>query len=478
MRRLALFLAASAVALSPTAAWSQVARSISASDRSQGAQANPQLVAQFGGRYEGAQAAYVERVGKRVALQSGLSNSQSDFTVQLLNSPVENAFAIPGGYVYVTRQLLALMNSEDELAFVLGHEVGHVAARHSAGRQRTSVLGSVLAGVVGSVAGNSTLGQLLGAGAQQASQLYSLKYGRDQEYQADTLGIRYSAGAGYNPFAAPLILNQLSASTTLGARAAGREATAAPAWLSTHPSSAQRIARARTLAQQARPGADRMAQDIAFLRMLDGMRYDDDPQQGVIDGQNFRHPQMRFKFTAPAGYTIANSTEAVTVQGQRGQAQLTVGNTTSLTGAVLQRFEALGGRVTPDNVRTATIGGRQAAAATITATANRQRVDATVIAIAFPSATYVWTIVTPAGTGATVFDPLLASFTPMTAAEAAQIRGKRIRIHTVRSGDTIDSLSRQMAYASLQRERFMTLNGLNATGSLPPGMLVKLVVNE
>lgn len=476
LRRLTLATSAAALALSPVAALAQTARAITQSDRTQGAQANPELVAQFGGRYDGPQAAFVERVGKRVALQSGLSNSDRDFTVQLLNSPVENAFAIPGGYVYVTRQLLALMNSEDELAFVMGHEVGHVAARHSAGRQRTSAIGGVLAGIVGAVAGNSTIGQLLGSGAQQAAGLYALKYGRDQEYAADTLGIRYVAGAGYDPGGAPLILGALGAETALDARIAGRDASATPSWLSTHPSSAARVQRARQLAQQTGRAGGAAAQDTAFLRMLDGMVYDDDPAQGVIDGQVFRHPAMRFRFTAPTGYTIANASDAVTVAGTRGQAQLAAAGRTAPADAVAQRFQAIGGRIDASQVRETTIAGRPAAITTVTATAGNQRVDATVVATTLPSGTYTWTIVTPAGSGIGPFEPLLTSFVPLSAAEAAAIKGKRIRIHTVRAGDTIDTLARQMAYPSFQRERFLTLNGLQDGGGLRPGMLVKLVV--
>lgn len=478
MRTIALITASAAMVLSPVAVSAQAARAISQADRSQGTQANPQLVAEFGGRYDGPQAAFVERVGKRVALQSGLSNAQDDFTVQLLNSPVENAFAIPGGYIYVTRQLLALMNSEDELAFVMGHEVGHVAARHSAGRQRTTAIGGVLAGIVGAAVGNSSLGQLVSGGAQRASQLYGLSYGRNQEYQADGLGVRYVTGAGYDPNAAPLILGQLGASTSLTARASGTNANAIPTWLSTHPSSADRVARARALAQQASRGGARPAQDVSFLRMLDGLRYDDDPAQGVIDGQTFRHPAMRIKFSAPMGYRIANSTEAVTVQGARGQAQLTAAprGTTDPAAAVLQRFQTIGARVAAEQVRSTTINGRQAATATVTATANNQRVDATVVAMPLAGATYLWTIVTPAGGGIAAFDPLLTSFTTMSDAEVSAVRGKRIRIHTVRAGETVDTMARQMAYTDLQRDRFLTLNGLSPTATLTPGMLVKLVV--
>jgi len=173
--------------------------SISATDRQQGAAANPQLIAQFGGAYTGPQAAFVERVGKRVATRSGLSNATGDFVVTTLDSPVENAFAIPGGYIYITRQLLALMNSEAELASVLGHEVGHVAARHANSRNTRSTIGALLAAGAAAVTKSDVASRVVGTGAQ----LYTLRYGRNQEYEADALGIRYMTAAGYDPFPPP-----------------------------------------------------------------------------------------------------------------------------------------------------------------------------------------------------------------------------------------------------------------------------------
>ncbi|MDF2494421.1 M48 family metalloprotease [Sphingomonas sp.] len=469
-----LALPAATVAVTvPVAAHAQ-ARSISASDKAQGAEANPQLLAEFGGKYDGPQAAYVEQVGKRVAVQSGLSNAQGDFTVALLNSPVENAFAIPGGYVYVTRQLLALMNSEAELASVMGHEVGHVAARHSTGRQRTAGIGSILAGVVGAVAGNSAIGQLAGAGARSAAQLYTLKYGRDQEYAADALGVRYIAAAGYNPYAAADMLEQLGASTSLTARLSGQQ-TGAPTWASTHPNSRERVMRARQLAQQTGKAAGQMTQDTAFLRRLDGLLYDDDPRQGVVTGQTFVHPVMRLRFTAPVGYRIANGSDAVTVAGTGGQAQFKAAAATSdLPGFVAQQFRSLGANAAP-TAQAGRANGLDYAYSTVRASANGQAVDATVLAYRFPSATYFWTIVTPAGRGIGPFTPLIESVAPITAQEAARVRGKKLRIMTVKAGDTIDSLSRQMAYTDAQRDRFVTLNGLDDDATLRPGMLVKVV---
>ena len=465
-----------ATTATPVFAQSGSVRAISASERSQGAQANPQLLAEFGGKYDGPQAAYVEQVGKRVAVQSGLSNAQNDFTVALLNSPVENAFAIPGGYVYVTRQLMALMNSEAELASVMGHEVGHVAARHSAARNRTSSIGGLLSGVVGAVAGNGAIGQLLGAGARQAAGLYTLKYGRDQEYAADGLGVRYITAAGYTPYAASEMLAQLNDSTGLQAQIAGRDANATPSWASTHPNGADRIRRARALAQATGKPDAGPTQDIAFLRRLDGLRYDDDPAQGVIDGQTFRHPAMRVRFTAPAGYTIANGTDAVTVSGTAGQAQFrTAPATSDLSSFITQRFSSLGASAAGE-VRTGSANGVPFAYSTVGASANGRAVDATIVAYRFPSATYSFTLVTQRGAGIGGFASLVESVAPLSASEAAAVKGKRIRIATVKAGDTVDTLARQMAYSSYQRERFLTLNGLDDDALLTPGMLVKLVV--
>ncbi len=327
----ALLLASAATTVTAPAAAQQrqQVRSISPTDKQQGAAAHPQLVKEFGGRYTGPQAAFVERVGKRVAVQSGLSNAGGDFTVTTLDSPVENAFAIPGGYIYITRQLLALMNSEAELASVLGHEVGHVAARHAASRNTRATIGQLLAAGVGAVTGSNLAAQAVGTGTQ----LYTLKYGRDQEYQADSLGIRYMNAAGYDPYAAADILAALDASTGLMAQAQGQQGRSVPTWASTHPNSADRVRRAVQLAEQTGRPETQPVQDTAFLRMLDGLPYGD---------------------------------------GKDGR--------------------------------------------------------------------------------------------------------KVVRVVTVKQGDTIDSLAARMAFPTLKRERFVTLNGLDPDRAPPPGSLVKVVV--
>jgi predicted Zn-dependent protease len=460
-----------ALSLSAGPALAQKVRSISASDKAQGAQAHPQLLQQYGGAYTGPQAALVERVGKRVAVQSGLSNAEGDFHVTLLDTPVENAFAIPGGYVYVTRQLLALMNSEAELASVLGHEVGHVAARHSAKRNNRSTIGSILAAGVGVLTGSDLAGQLAGYG----SQLYTLGFSRSQEYAADALGVRYITQAGYDPFGAAAMLASLDAETTLQARIAGQDANNLPSWASTHPNGADRVQRARKLAAASGRGPV-AAQDTGFLRALDGLLYDDNPREGVIDGQTFRHPALKLRFTAPAGYTIANGATEVTVNGAGGRARFDAAPAGPLAGAVDAGLTALGAGATGRGaLRQFTANGISAAYATVQGSSGGRQVDATVVAYGFPGAVYRFTLVTAAGQGIGPFSTLVQSVARLSDAEAASIRGKRIRVIAVAPGQTAEQLAARMAYPTNRLERFRVLNGLEAGEALRPGRLVKIV---
>lgn len=453
-------------------------RSISSGDKAQGAKAHPQLVEEFGGAYVGTQAAYVEKVGKKIAVQSGLSNSEKDFTVTLLNSPVNNAFAIPGGYVYVTRQLLALMNDEAELASVLGHEVGHVAARHSNKRNTTSTLGTLLAAGLGAVTGSAELGQIAGYGAQ----LVTLKFSRTQEYQADDLGISYLAKAGYDPLAASDMLASLNAISAVDAKAAGRDAKSQPTWASTHPNTADRVARARKKAAATGVSAKGPRGHDAFLAMLDGMLYDDDPRQGIVDGQSFRHPDLKIAFTAPAGFVMVNGTQAVTVSGSGGQAQFQGGALGSggLSGYIDTRFQALGdgtNKVKYGDVRTTTVNGIDAAFATAQANSQSGPVDVTMFAYRVsPEVAYHFMTVTAQGSGLGVLKPLVDSFKRLSDAEAAAIKPRRVKIVTVAKGDTVTSLAGRMAYSTLKVERFLALNALASDATLQVGQKVKLIV--
>jgi predicted Zn-dependent protease len=474
-----------AVSLSPGAGLAQSTSSISAEDKATGAKAHPEILSEFGGAYSGKQADYVRRVGQKVAVQSGLSNSQLDFTITLLNSPVNNAFAIPGGYVYVTRQLMGLMNDEAELASVLGHETGHVAARHSQRRQnaatRNSVLGALGQVLTGVLLGNSSaVGQLLNQGIGSAAQYFTLKFSRAQEYEADDLGVTYLAKAGYDPLASSSMLASLAAQSALDARVRNQDGRSVPEWASTHPDPGSRVTRAAQKAN-ATGAKNGIRNRDAFLAALDGVLYDDDPHQGVIDGQVFRHPDLKLTFIVPDGFAMSNGAQAVTISGNGGQAQFTGGTFDgNLTNYVNGAFSALtGGKGGIDigQIQTRTVNGISAATATARANTQSGQVDVTIYAYAFePNRAYHFVVIAPAGGGLGPFAGMTQSMRRMTGAEIAAVKPRKVQVVTVRSGDTVATLSARMAYTTYKTERFLTLNAIPAGTALRPGQKVKLVV--
>lgn len=453
---------------------------ITPAEAQQGAQYHPQFLAEFGGAMSGPQAAYVEQVGKNIAVQSGLGNARSTFTVSLLNSPVNNAFAVPGGYIYTTRQLVSLMNSEAELAAVLGHEVGHVAARHSQRRQKAAQQNSIL-GVLGAIGssillGDSGLGSTLSRTFMEGSQLLTLRFSRKQELEADDLGIQYLARAGYDRRAMGTVLASLAAQNSLDAQLQGRNASV-PEWASTHPDPASRVQGALAKAGGASGG---ITNRDTFLTRIDGLLYGDDPAQGLIEGSQFIHPELRLSFTAPQGFFMINGTTAVSIQGQGGQAQMKLAPYSgNLETYVRQQFAAAGGQnssLVPSQIERTTVNGLPAVYGTARVNGGNGQVDLVVFAYEFArDRAYHFTAIAPAGRAGT-FNPMFQSMRRITAAEAGAVVPKKLQVVTVARGDTVASLARRMAYPTAQEERFRVLNALGSRDSVVPGQRVKIVV--
>lgn len=454
---------------------------ITAEEAQLGAQYHEQFVAQFGGEMTGPHARYVEQVGQNIAVQSGLAADRNAFNITLLNSSVNNAFAVPGGYVYATRQLVNLMNNEAELAAVLGHEVGHVAARHSARRQaaaQRNQLGGVGIAILSSIllGGNNPLGQQLSQAALQGSQMLTLSYSRNQELEADALGVQYLNGAGYDPRAMATLLSSLAAQNQLDAQLQGRNNATIPEWASTHPDPASRV---RNALQLAGNGTGITNRDT-FLSRIDGMIYGDDPEQGVIEGRQFIHPELRFAFTAPQGFYMINSPRAVSINGDQGRSQLTMAQYNSnLDTYVRNVFRALGGEqqaLAPASVERTTVNGLPAAYGTARVNNGQQQVDVTVFAYDFGNGqAYHFQSITPAGQAGT-FNSLYQSMRRISAAEAGNVIPRRIDIVQAGRGDSVASLARRMAYSDAQEARFRVLNGLGANDQVTPGRQYKIVV--
>ena len=475
---IALTASIAAIGCASASAQQSRTRSISQGTAAKAAQQHPQIVEQFGGEESGARGAYVRSVGARVAAQTNIQGGGNAFRITTLNSPVMNAFAVPGGYLYITRQLLGLMNDEAELASVLGHEAGHIAARHSQERQRAGILTQLLSVGAAVVTGSGQLGQLFG----QVGQGIFLKYSRGQEYEADDLGVRYITGAGYDPTASATFLASLGAATALEGRAAGRsDERSTPSWARTHPLSEARVRRATQKAQATGAVGRGVRNRDQFLAQVDGLLVDDDPRQGVIEGRNFLHPDLRLRFTVPTGYGMQNSARAVAIVGQQGQAQFSTGafngNLDTYIAAV---FRGIGGQqqqIQYSQPRSTTINGIPAAYSSARVATQQGQLDLTVVAYQWDSNTaYHFAMITPAGSGIGPFASMVESFGRLTAQEAAAIRPRVIDVVTVGRGDTVQSLAARMAYTDYREERFRVLNAIGAGRALTPGQKVKLVV--
>jgi predicted Zn-dependent protease len=453
-------------------------------DVQEAARQHPEVVAEFGGAETGPRAAYVESVGRRVAAYSGTANAGQVYRFTTLNSAVENAFAVPGGYVYITRQLMGLMNDESELAFVVGHETGHIAANHHQRRKSAattnSILG-VLGSVLGAVVGNNVFGGLISQSAQQFSKMRLLSFSRDQEYQADVLGIRYMTAAGYDPNGSATMLGQLTRAAALEARMQGDRSRSTPEWASTHPMSENRMAQASQLVRQTGRASQGLRNRDAFLAQVEGIVVDDDPEQGVIEGRTFTHPDLGMQFAVPAGYLMQNGTDAVSIQGSGGQAQFSGGrfngNIDNHIYQVLQKLT--GGRVQLQmgQIQRTQVNGIPASYVMGRANSSSGAIDVGVFAYQWDANTaYHFITLTRGGQGLSPFASMFSSLRRISPAEAASIRPRIIDVVTVQRGDTIQSLAGRMAYRDFQLDRFLTLNGINANSALLPGQKVKLVV--
>ncbi|MFL6721039.1 MAG: M48 family metalloprotease [Sphingomonas sp.] len=474
MRKRFLLLTAAALAFAPAAA--QRAHYLDPRDVAEAQRDQAQLVQELGGQETGARAAYVASVGHRVGAYSGIANPGQALHFTTLNSAVENAFSLPGGYVYITRQLMGLMDDESQLAFALGHEVGHVAANHAHVREQYAQRSPL--GVFGQI-----IGAIFGSGIEDVltarSRLDMLSFSRDQEYQADTLGLKYMIAAGYDPAGAVGVLAALSRQSALEARVQGRTNRQTPEWASTHPLSENRMQRALAEGRATgRLGTGARNRD-QFLSALEGLYVDDDPAQGVIEGPTFTHPDLRIQFRVPQGYLMSNGTTAVTVSGSAGKAQFRQGPPNldqAIAFAYQQLTEGQFQLAYPPPQRV-TINGMPAAITTARVNADSGPIDASVAAFQWdPQRVYYFVMLTPGGYGVGPFVPMINSLRRITAAEAAAIRPRVVHVETVRPGDTVQSLSSRMAYRDFKLERFLSLNALTANSRLGPGQKVKLVV--
>ena len=442
-----------------------------------GASEHQKILAQFGGVDDNkAMHDMVQRIGARLTPHAERQNVAWNFTV--LNSDVVNAFAVPGGYIYITRGLLNLAQDESQVASVLAHEMAHINARHSAQQMSQSMLANLGLTVLGAATGSNAAAQAGSVGAD----LFIKGYSREHEFESDDLSVRYLAAAGYDPYAATKFLAMLQSHTELQARMAGQPANAELfSYFSTHPQTPQRVARARTMADQAPKIANPIINRDGYLRAVDGTVYGDSADQGIIRGQEFLHPVLGIRFTAPHGFKLVNSPQQVIAENGSGAAMVfDMGNAATNTndpasyitgtwvpGAPLSQQERL------------TVNGFAAATATARLQTNKGQKDVRLVAISAGNGRfYRLNFVTPVGQMdrfAPDFLKATHSFARMTDREKQLAQPNRVRLIKVQSGDTVQSLASKMAVQDFAVERFCLLNGISPDTRLQVGQVVKTV---
>jgi predicted Zn-dependent protease len=426
------------------------------------------ILASYGGIYENAllQTEITKTVDRLVAASE---RPNLKYQVTILNSPAINAFALPNGHLYVTRGLIALANDKAELASVLAHEMGHVIARHAAIREDQARQAALISHVVSDVLSDPQMGAM----ALAKSKLTLAAFSRQQEFEADGIGVGISARAGFDPYGASRFLGDMQRNADL--KTAGSE-NRAPDFLTTHPATPDRIKMALANARQfSSPGAGERDRD-QYLGDINGMVYGEDPSEGFVRGRRFLHPKLGFTFLAPPGFSLDNTAQAVLgLKGGDEAMRLDVVSVPAEQTLPAYLTSGWMEKVDPSSVEEFQINGFPAA----TATAKGDEWSFRLFAVRFGSDVYRFIFAAKNKTEAIdrSFRESIATFRRMSLEESAQVHPLHLKIVTVGANDTVEKLARRMATADHSLERFRVLNGLAIHDTVKPGAKVKLVVD-
>jgi predicted Zn-dependent protease len=399
------------------------------------------------------------------------------YKVTMLNSQSINAFALPTGQIYVTRGLIALANDESELASVLAHEMGHVIARHAEIREEQARNAELANRVVTDLISDPQAGAL----ALAKSKLALAGFSQSQELEADGIGVGIASRAGYDPYGAVRFLTSMEHNSELKAEQTGPINPAAADFLSSHPATPQRITNALANARQYRAPAADTPDDQAkaradYLGDIDGIVFGEDPSEGFVRGRRFLHPKLAFTFTAPDGFALDNTAQAVLGVKHGGGMALRLDVVKVPAEQTLAAYLTSGWieNIDPATVDDVIINGFPGA----TAAAKGDQWDFRLYAVRFGSDVYRFIFAAKHRTPETdrIFRESIGTFRRMTLAEIEQAKPLHLMVVKVAPGDTVEKLASRMAGTDRAVERFRVLNGLNPGDKLKPGSEVKIVV--
>ena len=428
------------------------------------------ILAAYGGAYEqlSLEALLAQTVDRLVAASE---RPDLKYKVTILNSPAINAFALSSGRLYVTRGLIALANDTSELASVLSHEMAHVIARHAAFREDQARQAEIFSRVATDLLSDPQMGAL----ALARSKIALASFSRAQEFEADGIGIGISARAGFDPYGAQRFLTSMGLNAQLKAHSTNIDQRP-PDFFSSHPSTPDRMKNARANARQyIGPGAGKRDK-TEYLTMIDGLVYGEDPSEGFVRGRRFLHPKLGFTFTAPDGFVLDNTAQAVFGVKDGGAQALRLDVVRAPAELILADYLNSGWieNIDGKSIGESAINGLPA----VTATAKNDEWTFRLYVVRFDSDVYRFIFAAKHATEAVdrSFRESVGSFRRINPAETAAAKPLRLKVVKVAAGSTIEKFARRMALTDWAVERFRVLNGLAAGDKLKQGDLVKIVV--
>jgi predicted Zn-dependent protease len=438
-------------------------------DNKPASEEHARIVAAYGGIYHDAKVEQtIARIVGRVVAAS--DKPEQGYRITILNAPAVNAFALQGGYLYVTRGLLALASDSSEIAAVLGHEIGHITANHAIQRENKARNALIVSRVATDVLDDNS-GKLALASTQRTLASFS----RQQELEADAIGIRTIGKAGYDPYAAARFLGAMAHFANYRSALGAAVADKRPDFLATHPSTPERVDFATRAAREfGAPGTGEVDRD-RYLDGIDGLVFGDDPSQGYVRDRRFIHPSLGIGFTVPEGFVIDNTSDAVLATGADGTALRfdAVGLPQNADLADYLRSGWVNG-LDASSIKTFAVNGMPAASANAQAKGWVFRIAI----VQSPSgATYRFIfaneVETPGFQNAAL--QTVQSFRKLDPTEVAKLKPLRVRIVTAAAGDTTDTFVRRMRGVSRPRDLFLVLNDLDADAHIAPGTKLKIV---
>jgi len=444
-----------------------------------GQQSDPEIVSSMGLYEDKNLQQFINEKGQQMAKVSHRPDLKYEF--KIVDSPVVNAFAVPGGYVYFTRGIMAHFNNEAEFAGVLGHEIGHITARHSAKQYSKTMLAQL--GLIAGMVASPTFAQY-GEQAQQGLALLFLKFGRDAERQSDDLGVEYSTKIGYDA------QEMAGFFRTLAKMGSGEEGEAIPDFLSTHPNPANRYEAVTQLAAQWKQKVDDKTLKVnrdSYLKMIDGIVYGDDPKQGFVENNIFYHPELKFQHAIPQGWTTQNSPQQFAMGPKDGKAVmvLTMAAEKSAEAAARQFIEKNQLKVVES--KNTEVNGLPAVAVVAEQQAQQQQqqqqqqaqsIRALLYMIEYGGNVYTLMGISAANNFNSyfpTFNSTINSFKQLTDASKLNKKPDRIRIKTVKKTGTLSQALTDYNMKQDKMKELALLNGMELKDRVEQGRLIKIL---